>query len=48
MTTTPNLAPPGAGLPTLERWHALAAMHTMAHRRQMQAIVARLACQPEA
>lgn len=77
MTNTANLAPPGAGLPALERWissaflqtlrallskdalsrwlrretemalalaaklpDALSAMHTMAHHRQLQRIVA--------
>lgn len=48
LRTTLRHAHPWFGQLDLRGWHALAAMHTMAHRRQMQAIVARLACQPEA
>lgn len=43
LRTTLRHAHPWFGQLDLRGWHALAAMHTMAHRRQMQAIVARLA-----
>ncbi|MBS1140542.1 MAG: hypothetical protein H6R13_1995 [Proteobacteria bacterium] len=47
LRTTLRHTHPWFGQLDLRGWHALAAMHTMAHRRQMQAIVARLARQPE-
>ncbi len=39
LRTTLRHAHPWFGQLDLRSWHALAAMHTMAHRRQMQAIV---------
>lgn len=41
LRTTLRHAHPWFGQLDLRGWHALAAMHTMAHRRQMQRIVAR-------